>query len=573
MCISSALLSRINEDVDNALCVFELSGATRFALHALKGSIIKKFEDRSDEADKAAVAKFLEVNTLMGQYEAPTFEWDDPDAELHHALRYTLWKMLDGGNRVTPQEVFESMKIGPGASVGVVGGTLIEKLTTGGLTATDPRLTQLWLAANRDFGYILKCEEIRAKGFGPSKVVEGSTLSCVPKNRLISRTICTEPLVNMMFQQGLKVALEARLKRTFGIDLANQQLKNRKLAQQGSIDGLSATIDLSSASDSLSLTMIRRYFPKGIVDWLEFTRSPVTKLPNGDVVTLNMISSMGNAYTFPLQTILFAAIVQTVYRALEIPVLYPRGRSVGNFGVNGDDIIVDIRAFPTVVRLLTQLGFSVNTEKTFSEGNFRESCGGDYYNGRPVRGVYAKKLDALQDIYSLINRLNAWSELHEIALPKTVGYLLSLIKSDKMKRLYVPLDESDTAGIKVPRSYADAKVVLDRTTGACGFLYKKFVPRTVKIEIPVDSIYGYAITAQILFGGAESVVKQHKMDGSTSEVVLVSVRPMGAVNYDLRSVVTPRWDHEEMTSRVHFGGRSGGLPCKWNYTVLNLGVR
>lgn len=569
MCISSALLTRINIDVENALCDFELSGAKRFACNALRGSIVKKFEDTSKEADKAALDKFLEVNALMGEYRVPTFLWTSLDAEMHHTLRYTLWKMLDGINRINPEEVISQMKIGPGASVGVVGGTLIEKLTTGGLTTTDLRLYQLWMAGNQSFGYIRACESIREQDFGPCKVVDGSTLTYVPKNRDISRTICTEPLLNMMFQQGIKEALELRLKRSFGIDLANQQAKNRLLARRGSESGQLATIDLSSASDSLSLTMVRSYFPKSTVDWLEFTRSPMTKLPNGEWLSLNMISSMGNAYTFPLQTILFAAVVQTVYRILDIPLEYPRGRSIGSFGVNGDDIIVDVRAFDAVVRLLEQLGFQVNREKTFFHGNFRESCGGDYYNGHNVRGVYARRLDTIQDIYSLINRLNDWSERNEIALPETVGWLVSQIKNEKLRYLYVPLDESDTAGIKVPYRFAAPKLVLNKGTGACGFLYKRFQPRSVRIEIPADSKYSYPLVGQILYGGAESLTRK-QADGSTSEIVTIAVRPYGTVKYDLGSVVTPRWDYGEMTSRVGLAPNSTGLPCTRKYTVLNL---
>lgn len=563
MCISSALLTRVNTDVDTALCDFAMPGHKRFACNALKSAIVKKFEDRSFEADKAAIEKFLLVNELVGQYKVPTFTWDDPDASLHHALKTLLWKSLSGTRRIYPYEVLDSLRVGPGASVGVAGGSLFEKLTAGGLTSTDQRLTQLWFAANHRFGYIQDCENKRMSVSGPCVVVDGSTLTCVPKTREISRTIATEPLVNMMFQQGLKSVLESRLKRFSGIDLVNQQEKNQRLAQLGSLTGQFSTIDLSSASDMLSLPMVRHYFPKEVVQWLEFTRSPVTHLPNGDVIGLNMISSMGNAFTFPLQTILFTAVVLVVYRELEIPVIYPRGQVIGNFGVNGDDIIVDTKAFPTVVRLLGQLGFIVNTSKTFDTGNFRESCGGDYYNGNPVRGVYASKLDTVQDIYSLINRLNSWSMLHEVSLQNTVSYLLSLIRSSSLRRLYIPLDEADTAGIKLPSWFCDPKLVLNRDTNSVGFLYKKFVARPTRLVLPTVSKCS-SILGQILYGGATSELK------SSGEVVTITVRPKGPVKYDFCSIVVPRWDHEEMTSRVSSRKYSTGVPRKWIYAVLNL---
>jgi hypothetical protein len=55
--------------------------------------------------------------------------------------------------------------------------------------------------------------------------------------------------------------------------------------------------------------------------------------------------------------------------------------------VFGDDIIVPLDCSDTTQEALGDLGFKVNTAKTFSEGNFRESCGVDAYDGYDVTKV------------------------------------------------------------------------------------------------------------------------------------------------------------------------------------------
>lgn len=558
MCISSALSTAIDKDVEIALAA-PLTGVQLIALDALTKSILKKFEDSSEAADKAAIDKFLLTNEKVGNYEPIPDSHDD--ASLHRDLRYLLWRVLDGSNVIEPKDICEGLSVGPGKSLGVDGQSLIEKLTSGRMTTTDIRLFQVFQAWNAPFRYMNECEEIRSHFFGPPCVVDHSTLSCVPKNREISRTICTEPLVNMLFQQGIKAYLERRLKSAFGIDLVNQQAKNRFLARKGSETGRFATIDLSSASDSISTKLVTHYLPQVMRDWLMWTRTSKTKLPNGNVVELNMVSSMGNAFTFPLQTLLFASIVLVAYRHLDIKPIYPRGRLVGNFAVNGDDIIVVTEAYPLVSKLLTQCGFDVNREKTFVEGPFRESCGGDYFLGSDVRGVYIKRLDSLQDVYSAINRLGRWSSQHRVVLRNTTQCLLGLIKNDKLRSLYVPPDEQDTAGIHVYRPRG--QLVVHREHGASGYLYKAFRPHTVTISYRMDSYYDFALAAQILYGGA-------KRADVASDEVRVAVRPLGAVKYDLCSSYTPRWGYGEMTSRI--SDPTGPLRTG-KYVELNLGER
>jgi hypothetical protein len=102
----------------------------------------------------------------------------------------------------------------------------------------------------------------------------------------------------------------------------------------------------------------------------------------GHWVRLEKFSSMGNGYTFELETITFAAIAMSVCHDCVL------GRDVHVFG---DDIIVPSRHATEVCELLSLLGFSLNVKKTFLEGSFRESCGGDYYDGVGVRPYQLKE--------------------------------------------------------------------------------------------------------------------------------------------------------------------------------------
>jgi hypothetical protein len=169
---------------------------------------------------------------------------------------------------------------------------------------------------------------------------------------------------------------------------------------------------------------------------------------------------MGNAFTFPLQTIFFLSLVYGAYKILGIKAEFPYGQSLGNLAVFGDDIIVVREAYDLVVRLLGLCGFSVNVDKSFNQGLFRESCGRDYYSGYNVRGVYLQTLRDMIDRYSAINRLNVWSATHSIPLHRTVSYLMK-----GCRYIPVPFDEMDTAGVKVPLRSLKGRVTHSQTGG------------------------------------------------------------------------------------------------------------
>lgn len=421
-----------------------------FAAGQLLSSIVKKYVDNTKDADRSqrAVAKFLEINEACATYSFDPSRLSLAGEECHELVTRYLRDALEAwdGPRFDWEEVYSKSYFGPGSSYGTTGISEYEKLS-GTLGCTKAALYQQWL---RDRGVLpleAKTELVRRFSGGRVRVLDESSLSCVPKNAEIDRTICSEPSLNTFYQLGLGKVLERFLSSDFGIKLEIQQEINRHLARIGSATGRYATIDLSSASDSISRSVVSLLFPEWFSGLLNDLRCSHTRLTTGERVELHMISSMGNGYTFPLQTMIFVAIVRAAYHICGIPYRGWKARHQ-TFGVNGDDIIVDIRAFNLVSEMLGAYGFTINSSKTFSEGPFRESCGGDYYDGHYVRGVYAKSMASRQDFVSLINRLNVWSGRWGISLKRTVSYLW--VTGRLSKAPLVPRWDTDTSGLKLP---------------------------------------------------------------------------------------------------------------------------
>lgn len=451
------------------------------AIQSIRSSFLKKFRDDStDAADKAALDLFLSINEQCRTFSLESAQLNDAETQAIGEARNFLYDFFyqptnDPNN---PEDflleigrITDHFGLGNGANIGSPGTSFFSKVANSDLSCTNPALQFLFLQAIDSDPLWSDVESIRRQ-FRTTSVARGSRLSFVPKTAKISRTICTEPVLNMLFQKGIAFNLEQRLQWICGIDLGKQPDKNRKLAQLGSKNGKFGTIDLSSASDSMSIGLVKNMFPRRVNDVLGMCRCPLTILPDGTEVELHMMSSMGNAFTFPLQTLFFYSIVYGAYRTLDIHFERPFRQSLGNFAVFGDDIIVRKEAYNFVCRLLSICGFKVNVDKSFNEGIFRESCGHDYFDGHNVRGVYIQSLLSDGDRYSAINRLNVWSARWEISLSRTVGYL-----REGLRFLPIPFHEMDDAGIKIPLRSLNRRIT-NRYTGGIQYRYLGLVPRS-----------------------------------------------------------------------------------------------
>lgn len=231
------------------------------------------------------------------------------------------------------------------------------------------------------------------------RLVEGNKVTTVPKNSKTDRVIAMEPAGNMLVQKGIGAYLKAKLKtRGINIDLKDQTI-NQELAKIGSIDGSLATIDLKAASDSISIAVCELLLPPMWFELLMHTRSPIGELGD-ETITYEKISSMGNGYTFELESLLFWAISSACIDVSGSPDL--------RLSVYGDDIIVPSAEAPFVIDVLGYLGFSTNEKKTFSCGPFRESCGKHYFQGVDVSPFYLQHNRDITDGFVVCNNFKRW---------------------------------------------------------------------------------------------------------------------------------------------------------------------
>lgn len=232
-------------------------------------------------------------------------------------------------------------------------------------------------------------------------VIPGNSFTTVPKNAKTDRPICIEPHLNMVLQKMYGGVISKRLQR-FGIDTRTQHFTNVKLAKSCSIDGQMATIDLSSASDTISTELVRNLLPDDWFNTLNNIRSQSTRY--GDVNRVNSkFSSMGNGFTFELETLLFWAISAACLETLDVP-------RRGNLSVFGDDIVIHIEAVELLVDTLESCGFVINKDKSFSTGYFRESCGSDYWAGFNIRPYFLKKeITNAQNLIEIANGIRHYA--------------------------------------------------------------------------------------------------------------------------------------------------------------------
>lgn len=212
-------------------------------------------------------------------------------------------------------------------------------------------------------------------------ILPGSRLSFVPKTAKTHRPINIEPGLNKIIQKGYGSILRDRLKRT-GLNLNRCPEIHQQLAKQASIDGSLATVDLSSASDMISWEIVYELLPPMWFDVLDTIRSQRYCYEN-KWYEFHKFSAMGNGYTFELESLIFYALAYACCKET--------GSDVSQVSVFGDDIILPSKSYSLLSEVLTYCGFSINKEKSFHSGPFRESCGGDYFHGVSVRGFYIKE--------------------------------------------------------------------------------------------------------------------------------------------------------------------------------------
>jgi len=210
-----------------------------------------------------------------------------------------------------------------------------------------------------------------------------------------------EPVLKQFFQQGLNTALRDSISRCSvlrGCLALSDQARNQSACVEGSLTGKIATIDLSAASDRLSLQLVKKIFASKtlFIEDLERTRSSYVQIDKS-VHKLRKYAGMGNATTFPVQSVAFAclAICSILSKDRLRPTLGNVMRASRVLRVYGDDITIPSEYVASLDTWLTFYGLKINHKKSFSTGFFRESCGVDAFRGQDVTPLYVKSLPGL----------------------------------------------------------------------------------------------------------------------------------------------------------------------------------
>lgn len=276
-----------------------------------------------------------------------------------------------------------------------------------GLDVTRSALPHAIEAIRRIPGWYSYLAEMQSQFFAPKgrdviNVVSWNKVGTVPKKTDCDRATASEPDLNQFLQLSIGSMIRKRLRR-IGIDLKNQT-NNKNLARRGSVDNSLASIDLSSASDLNSCRLVWELLP---ADWLKVMddlRAKFGKFPDGSVTRWEMFSSMGNGFTFELESLLFWALSKA---ASEIADPSSEAPTVS---VYGDDIICPSNTANHVISVLEAVGHRPNVEKTFVDGPFRESCGGHYHNGNDITPFYVRgPIVKLTELIRLGNQIRKWS--------------------------------------------------------------------------------------------------------------------------------------------------------------------
>ena len=302
-------------------------------------------------------------------------------------------------------------------------GNVAEKLTSNGKYLTrywTDRLENIFHVG--DFLYpnarfVSEYEEDGIQFLEPGSELPSRVVS-VPKTQKTPRIIAIEPSTIQYVQQGILEALNETIHSSFldGFIGTTSQVPNQDLAREGSLNGDLATLDLSEASDRVSLRLVRTIMQNHPLsrEAVLACRTERASVPGQGVISLNKFASMGSALCFPFEAMVFLTII---FLGIERELghqLTSRKDICSFFGrvrVYGDDLIVPVDYVHTVVDLLEHFGAKVGRPKSFWNGKFRESCGKEYYEGHDVsivkvRRMFPSQRQQVAEVVSLVSLRN-----------------------------------------------------------------------------------------------------------------------------------------------------------------------
>jgi hypothetical protein len=364
------------------------SNSQLFKYWYVRSQVLNKFQEGSVSASDrkaAAIAKFLEAETVCATSNA---------------------RLYDAFNRPSAQAWWPELKRAKNIISEILGKFQLDDLpyscafSSGASTEfnrSESDIQKKWGEATHVTAGALPYAVAFARWAGPLRnwrftLVAGNKVFTVPKNYERDRTCAKEPSWNMFLQKGVGLMIRTKLRTRVGLLHPDAQVTHQRLAREASLTGHLATLDLKAASDTIGNAIVDLLMPREWSQVLFALRSPNGSLPNGNELSYEKISSMGNGFTFELETLLFYALCKACCGREEVVSVY------------GDDLIVPSAAAPRIVKLLRFCGFGLNPEKSFASGPFRESCGGHYFQGMDVKPFYIQRLpSSLGQVINLHN--------------------------------------------------------------------------------------------------------------------------------------------------------------------------
>lgn len=419
---------------------------------SLKTSYQKK--ERALTAFAEAEVVCQTTNLRLNPYYGESIHPDNPIAQVLKGSRRKIYKVLQ---RFDVGNFLSLCTWGPGSTLLVKGS---------GVSASHKFdiETQMTRDAHFLFHDLLSQWNPRWERLREVDLVAGNKVVTVPKNAKIDRTIAIEPGLNSWIQLGIGKLIRKRLRRA-GIDL-NSDLRNHDAALRGSLHGHLATIDFRAASDTIAIRTVEKLLPPEWFSILDSARSQWYKL-GSDIHQSQKFSTMGNGFTFELESLIFYSVGVAVCDFLHVD-----SSAVCIFG---DDLILPVECTDLANEVFSYLGFTINLQKSFSSSYFRESCGSYFFNGVDVKPFFLKKDPyRAKDLYRFANSIRS--------LAHTWGFGLGC--DSRFKRVWQLAVDSVPKELRFfgPESSGDATIHVDlndrRTQKASGqlegFVYPGF---------------------------------------------------------------------------------------------------
>jgi len=310
-------------------------------------------------------------------------------------------------------------------------------------------------------------------------------------------------------QQSILEQIVAELDHAYNvkefIDFSDQ-VPNQEMACEGSLYGNLATLDLSEASDRVSVLLVRSLLKNhphllGAVEASRSTRAGVLN----QVIDLNKFASMGSALCFPFEAMVFLTIIFSVI-AEELNTTVSQRllkRLKGKVRVYGDDIIIPVEYVVPVISRLEAFGLKVNKGKSFWTGKFRESCGKEYYDGFDVSIVRVRRdlPTNRKHVPEVVSAVSLRNQLFKAGYFDTVEWLDQLIE----KVIPFPIGEPTSPGLV---RHAYTRPLAERTHQGLqhplvrGVIYRE--------TIPVDKLDSYGALMKFFLRRGEDPFEDKK---------------------------------------------------------------